>query len=144
MNLVFTIMNAILSVLALAGTVFVYFKHDRKLKKQGMILNDLQIAKETQPDVVARLDRERKCICICNQGPVCAKNVEVEVPPEICNRPREFPFPMDVEARQEVPISVYLGINGPNKIIVSVAWDCVGQNEVVGKKKRAYSLPTNS
>ena len=95
-------LNTIMSGLAIVGTVVGYLIHDRKLRNQEAQLNEIQLAKETQPDVVARLDRGQRCVVVGNYGAVRANDVNVKVAPDIRNMPRDWPFPMNLEARQEV------------------------------------------
>ena len=133
--------NFILSCLGIVGAIFVYFAHGRKLRKQEAKLNEIQLAKETQPDVIVELDRERKCISVYNRSPVCANDVDVKVLPDICNMRSEFPFPMNMEAGQKVTISVQLGLSAPEKVGVELSW---GAKSNRGRVTRSYVLPTRS
>lgn len=135
-------LNTIMSGLAIVGTVIGYLIHDRKLRKQEAQLNEIQLAKETQPDVVAQLDRGQRCVVVGNYGPVRANDVDVKVSPDIRNMPRDWPFPMNLEARQEVSFSVQLGINAPSKIDVELTWNMGDSSKDV--KSRKYTLPTRS
>ena len=134
-------LNSILSGLAIVGAIIVYFVHERKLRKQAAQLNEIQLAKETQPDVIVALDRARRCLSVLNRGPVCANDVDVKVSPDICNMRSEFPFPMNIEAGQEVTVSVQLGISAPKKVAVELSWVVKSNGERV---TRNYDLPTRS
>ena len=135
-------LNSILSGLAIVGTVVGYLVHDRKLRRQEAQLNEIQLTKETQPDVAARLDRGLRSVIIRNYGAVQANDVDVKVTPDIRNMLSEWPFPMNLEARQEVPFSVQLGISAPSKIDVELTWNTGNPSKDV--KSRKYTLPTRS
>ena len=78
----------ILSALGIAGGVFAYLRHDRKLKLQEKRLNDLQIrqlqkaeAKELQADIKCNVYRSKSnsIVRIVNAGSADASNVRLEI-----------------------------------------------------------------
>lgn len=55
------IVSLIISILAILGSLYVYFSHDRKLKKQESKLNELQLSeikepKEDRMKAIVRMD----------------------------------------------------------------------------------------
>ena len=57
--------SIIISILALIGTVYTYFVHDRKIKRQESIINGLRAAKEisqSEDDIVLIHDGVRPII----------------------------------------------------------------------------------
>lgn len=79
------IVALIISILAIFGSAFVYFQHDRKLKKQEAILNDLQVseiekAKEDRMKAIVRMDTQyesagKGLLLLFNDGKAEARNV---------------------------------------------------------------------
>lgn len=79
----------IMSVLGILGGLWAYFRHDRKIKSQEKILNDLQIKqmekeleKESMADMKARIIsgyRGNAKIRFINAGKVDAQNVRIVI-----------------------------------------------------------------
>ena len=79
----------IMSVLGILGGLWAYFRHDRKIKSQEKMLNDLQIkqmkkelAKERMANMKARIISNYKGnakIRFVNAGNVDAQNVRIEI-----------------------------------------------------------------
>ncbi|MCL2328595.1 MAG: hypothetical protein FWC39_08815 [Bacteroidetes bacterium] len=77
-----------LSLLAIAGTIFVYCKHDKKLKKQEEKLNAYQLKKFENEEIenkkaqirgsIIRGEKDRRDLRICNEGKSPAKNICVD------------------------------------------------------------------
>ena len=127
-----SVVSAIVSAIALLFSLFVYFRHERELKRLSVLATRLTLQKairdqeeDTSARVTAKIVREtgNNHISITNEGKVTAQNVQVKLEPEICNRPREYPFPRDVEPGQTIQISAYLGISGPSTVAVKIWWE---------------------
>ena len=127
-----SVVSAIVSAIALLFSLFVYFRHERELKRLSVLATRLTLQKairdqeeDTSARVTAKIVREKgnNHISITNEGKVTAQNVQVKLEPEICNRPREYPFPRDVEPGQTIQISAYLGISGPSTVAVKIWWE---------------------
>lgn len=127
-----SVVSAIVAVAALLFSLFVYFKHERELKRLSVLTSRLSLQKaireeeDTSARVTAKIVREKgnNHIAITNEGKVPAQNVQVKLDPEICSRPREYPFPRDVvEPGQTIQISAYLGISGPSTVAVKIWWE---------------------
>lgn len=126
-----SVVSAIVAVAAILFSLFVYFKHDRELKRLAVLVSQLNLQKairdqeeDTSARVTAKIVREKgnNHISITNEGKVTAQNVQVKLEPDICNRPREYPFPRDVEPGQTIQISAYLGISGRSTVAVKIWW----------------------
>lgn len=127
-----SVISAIVSAIALLFSLFVYFRHERELKRLSVLATRLTLQKairdqeeDTSARVTAKIVREtgNNHISITNEGKVTAQNVQVKLEPDICNRPREYPFPRDVEPGQTIQISAYLGISGPSTVAVKIWWE---------------------
>ena len=127
-----SVVSAIVSAIALLFSLFVYFRHERELKRFSVLATRLTLQKairdqeeDTSARVTAKIVREtgNNHISITNEGKVTAQNVQVKLEPDICNRPREYPFPRDVEPGQTIQISAYLGISGPSTVAVKIWWE---------------------
>ena len=84
MNLI----SLILSILALSFSAFIYFYHDRKIKKQERLLNDYNIRKNEQEEIenkkayiranLIKLGGGKYAMKIYNSGKADANNVNVQ------------------------------------------------------------------
>ena len=79
----------ILSLLAIAGTVFVYFMHDKRLKMQEKKLNDYQLEKidaekientkaQVRGHIIAKGNKGRRTLKVFNSGKARAQNIRIE------------------------------------------------------------------
>lgn len=127
-----SVVSAIVSAIALLFSLFVYFRHERELKRLSVLATRLTLQKairdqeeDTSARVTAKIVREtgNNHISITNEGKATAQNVQVKLEPDICNRPREYPFPRDVEPGQTIQISAHLGISDPSKVAVKIWWE---------------------
>ena len=85
----------IMSLLCMIGGLWVYFSHDRKLKKQNEILNDLEISKLQEENTEKKkaklkphfyhLSSSSRKFVLKNRGDGSAHNVRIE----ILNNPEE-------------------------------------------------------
>lgn len=81
------IISSVLSLFAIALTITMYFKHDKRLKKQEEKLNAYQLRKMEDEEFeskkaqvkgsIIRLEKERRDLKISNEGKAPAKNVVV-------------------------------------------------------------------
>ena len=78
----------ILSILAIVGSVFTYFLHDRKIKRQEAKINEYQLAKlkeEEQENKKAQIcgtivkhEKGKRVLKIYNKGKAPATNIRVD------------------------------------------------------------------
>lgn len=81
--------SIILSVLAILGSVFIYFYHDMKIKKQEKRLNDYQLKKFETEDIdskkaqikgnIKKGEKGSRTLIILNAGKATARNIRLEV-----------------------------------------------------------------
>ena len=77
----------ILSVLAIAGSVFTYFSHDRKIKRQEAKINEYQLAKLKEEELenkkaqisgtIVKHEKGKRVLKIYNKGKAPATNIRV-------------------------------------------------------------------
>lgn len=130
MNLqIFTI---ILSFSAFCLSLYTYFKHDAKLKKQTSLINSFQLEKfnkEKDSDkkamVEANIVKQRlgkRVIKVYNKGKSTAKNVQVKIQDlegvEIINNP----FPIDIKPQNSYEIDMFLTNEAPDTIRIEFEW----------------------
>lgn len=82
------IATIILSILAILGSIFVYFSHDKKIKKQEKILNDYQIKRFESEDIenkkaeikgnIRKRDKGLRTLIVFNSGKNTAYNIRLE------------------------------------------------------------------
>ena len=127
-----SVVSAIVALVAFLFSLFVYFKHERELKRLSVLASRLSLNKaireeeeDTSARMTAKIVREKgnNHIAITNEGKVLAQNVQVKLDPEICSRPREYPFPRNVEPGQTVQISAIFSIGGPSEVTVKIWWE---------------------
>lgn len=80
--------SIIISILALIGTVYTYFVHDRKIKRQEAIINEYQLAKFKEEEEenkkalisgnIIKKERGQRVLKICNKGKATATNINIQ------------------------------------------------------------------
>jgi len=82
------ITNFILSILAILGSVFVYFYHDKKIKGQEKRLNDYQLKKNEAESLENKKAQIKgnivkgkgvRTLIVFNAGKATAKNIRLEI-----------------------------------------------------------------
>lgn len=126
--------SLVLSILAIIGTTFTYFKHDRKIKDQEKLINDhhLKKIKEEelsfmQADVRATLmkgDKGKRILRIFNKGKAAAYNIRLELEAEAQALFSSNPFPFQkMNEHENVDLKIYLHKGSPNNIGFTILWD---------------------
>ena len=127
----------ILSILGIIGGMILYFKHDRKLKKQEEFLNNMQIKqlKRQEEDekkaimqcaIIDKTKHER-VLRISNIGKADAKNVHVKMFDYDNHNDKSnfiqgyYPLISANEGNIEERILVFMGT--PDNIILQITWD---------------------
>ena len=80
--------SIIISILALIGTVYTYFVHDRKIKRQESIINEYQLAKFNEEEEegkkalisgnIIKTERSQRVLKIYNKGKTTATNINIQ------------------------------------------------------------------
>jgi len=126
------IMGIFLSIVAITLSVYTYFNHDRKIKKQQKLLNDYQLAKVEKEKVElrkamieAKVLKKRdglNGIVICNTGKSIARSVNVTIPEDELYEVMNNPCPIDLRPQQSIEITIALVDNFPDKIELKFEW----------------------
>lgn len=124
----------LLSVIAIIGTVFTYFKHDRKIKAQEKLINDYQLDKIEEEKIQRRQAVVRASLitgtngyCILrvyNKGKATARNVRLIIkdePDHLCAM-NPFPFPA-LNENENVDLSIHLYKGSPDSMSFEILWD---------------------
>ncbi|MFA7115825.1 MAG: hypothetical protein WC140_01130 [Bacteroidales bacterium] len=127
------ILGVILSAVALIFSVFTYFKHDKKIKQQSLLLNKYhleKIEKEKEEDKKATIEASVMSrhngpiiVKVSNLGKSIARNVNVIIPKN--DRYRVITNPCPIEIRPLNSIEIIIGdllINYPQKIDIRFEW----------------------
>jgi len=80
--------SIIISILALIGTVYTYFVHDRKIKRQESIINEYQLAKFKEEEEeskkaqicgnIVKYDSGKRVLKFYNRGKAMATNINIQ------------------------------------------------------------------
>lgn len=126
--------SIIISILALIGTVYTYFVHDRKIKRQESIINEYQLAKFKEEKEegkkalisgnIIKTERSQRVLKIYNKGKATATNIniqgldirEIELQDNIL--PYELLNPQDY-----AQIKFLIIMNAPSTIKLTYTWD---------------------
>jgi len=132
LNLIISAVSLFVSVLGAMFYLYGYFRHDKKLKEQQRQINENMLLNAKMEDemrrsanVVASFQRKNghRCLMIKNEGLAKAKNVYVDLSPDIRDMPSLDPFPQDMESGQEIDVSVAVSIGDMQKnVLVSTFW----------------------
>lgn len=128
------ITSSILSVIAIALTIVIYFKHDKRLKKQEERLNAYQLRKidnEESENKKAQIKGNivkngsgNRILKISNSGKSIARNVRIEY----CGNmngiiPRDDHFPYELLNPQDSTEIYLLLCEGKSKLSIKYIWD---------------------
>ena len=126
--------SIIISILALIATVYTYFVHDRKIKRQESIINEYQLAKFKEEEEegkkalisgnIIKTERSQRVLKIYNKGKATATNIniqgldirEIELQDNIL--PYELLNPQDY-----AQIKFLIVMNAPSTIKLTYTWD---------------------
>lgn len=143
-----------ISIAGIAGGIFAYFKHDKKIKEQEIILYDLQIKKiekeiseEQMADVkcyIRRTGKGKASIYFDNVGKADALNVRIEVltPDSEMNSITRLSKwgPYDkIDSCSFKEEGLIFGYKYPDEIQIKIIWDDTYQ---IGRSiERSVSIP---
>ncbi|MGK0447482.1 MAG: hypothetical protein ACJA2M_001256 [Polaribacter sp.] len=127
------IAGIIISIFALSLSIFTYFKHNKKIKEQSVLLNKYhleKIEKEKEEEKKAIIEanvitghKGTKIIKVYNRGKSIAKNVNILIPENDGYKVFINPCPIDILPQNgiEIKLSTFLG-KRPCKIEVEFEW----------------------
>lgn len=140
----------ILSIAAILGSIYTYFRTKKKIDDQQMVINQYTIdknKKEKEESLQANLrafrDKERKCLIIQNIGKSTANNIRIEY--NNLNDKNgfivfdfgKFPYPM-LNPGDEIKIQCQLCGPVNNIPIITLIWD--DESKSNRKKEQAIDL----
>ncbi|KUY30037.1 hypothetical protein ATB96_15790 [Elizabethkingia ursingii] len=122
----------IISACALFLSLFTYFKHDAKIKKQNTLINQFQLEKfrkETDLEKkaiieanVIRGDKGKRIIKVYNRGKAVAKKVVVTFPGTPNVSIIDYPNIIDIKAQNSIEIYVYTYVGSPDILQINFEW----------------------
>lgn len=126
------IAGIVISLFALSLSVFTYFKHDLKIKKQDALLKSYQIEKINAEKVheqkaiieanVVTDHKDRKIIKIYNKGKAIAREVNVSIPKDNGFEVINNPCPIDIKPQNGIEIMLIPFHSCPDKIQIDFEW----------------------
>ncbi len=130
------VLGLVISILALAASVYTYFKHDKKLKDQERKINEYQlkqIEKENlnskkaaiRGNIVKGIKMSNRTLKVYNSGRAIARNIRIEGMNVrgVFHRADEF-LPYELMNPQDyTEISIHLAVGHPAKIKLKYIWD---------------------
>lgn len=126
--------SLIISILAIAGTIYTYFKHDIKIKAQEKLINEHQIAKieeektQLQQAIVRasliKGNKGHRILKIYNKGQATARNIRLEIKdePDYLYSTNPFPFPL-LNENENVDLNISLHNGTPDNISFIILWN---------------------
>lgn len=127
------ILGIITSIFAPFLALYIYIKHDKKIKEQTELINTNQLQKIEKESIedkkakievkIQRLERRNRKFLVYNKGKSIARNVNVKfqnVEDLLVNR---NPCPIDILPNHSIEIYFEVAIGGTNKIELQFEWD---------------------
>lgn len=124
----------LLSLIAIIGTVFTYFKHDRKIKAQEKLINDYQLDKIKEEKIQKRQaivraslitgTKGHRILRVYNKGKATARNIRLIIKdePNYLYASNPFPFPALNES-ENVDLTIHLHDSSPDNMSFEIVWD---------------------
>lgn len=123
----------IISILALGFSLFIYFKHDSKIKKQSALINEYQIdqiKEEKQKSQKAIIEgnlikgsRGKRVLKVYNKGRSIARDVNVIIPETkgfLMNG--SHVSPIELRPQQNMDIDFIITMGAPDILTVEFNW----------------------
>lgn len=129
------ILSSILSLLAITLTIVMYFKHDKRLKKQEEKLNAYQLKKNYNEESenkkaqvrssIVKGEKGRRTLKVYNAGKSIATNIRLEYLTNTSGiLESKNPFPYELLNPQDyTEVIFHLTIDSPETLKVKFAWN---------------------
>ena len=128
------IISIALSAFAIALTIVMYFKHDKRLKKQEEKLNAYQLKKINEEESenrkalirgnIVKGNKGSRVLKVFNSGKAIARNIRVEYLGDMENIiPRDCHFPYELLNPQDNSEIFLLLSEGASKLNIKLIWD---------------------
>ena len=121
-----------ISAFALLLSLFTYFRHDAKIKRQSALINQFQLEKfkkETDSEKkaiieanVIRREKGKRIIRVYNKGKSTAKNVIVTFPGEPNVIISEYPTSIEIRPQNSMEIYVHTFVGSPDTLEINFEW----------------------
>ena len=126
------IVSLIISILAILGSLYVYFSHDRKLKKQESKLNELQLSeikesKEDRMKAIVRMNtsyssKGNGILYLFNEGKAEARNISWLFDNDILEKINKEGTYERLSPGQRIGFNYYLLSGKDYKTNVTITW----------------------
>ena len=126
------IVSLIISILAILGSLYVYFSHDRKLKKQESKLNELQLSeikesKEDRMKAIVRMNtsyssKGNGILYLFNEGKAEARNISWLFDNDILEKINKEGTYERLSPGQSIGFNYYLLSGKDYKTNVTITW----------------------
>lgn len=132
--------SIILSVLALAASVYTYFSHDRKIKKQEAALNEYQLNKYKEEEIenkkaqvrgnIIKCDKGKRVLKIYNKGKTTANNIRIEGIDEnyISIYGMELLPYESLDPQDHFDMNIFVSVSSPKTLKLKYLWDDAAQD----------------
>lgn len=127
------IISISLSFLALCLSLYTYFKHDAKLKKQNALINQLQLEKLNKEKENAKravveanvINKEKgeRLVKVYNKGKTTARNVIIKFPEEAKVFISDYPSPIDIRPQNSIEIVLHTFKESPDVLKLDFEWN---------------------
>jgi len=121
-----------ISALALLLSLYTYFRHDAKIKKQNALINQFQLEKykkETDSEKkaiveanVINKEKGKRIIKVYNKGKATAKNVVVTFPGNPNVFISDYPASIDIRPQNSMEIYVNAFAGSPDTLQIDFQW----------------------
>lgn len=121
-----------ISAFALLLSLFTYFRHDAKIKKQNALINQFQLEKfrkETDSEKKAIIEanvinkeKGKRIIKVYNKGKATAKSVSVTFPGEPNVMILGYPTSIDIRPQNSMEIYVHVYKGSPDTLQIDFEW----------------------
>lgn len=122
----------VISVISLLLSLYTYFRHDAKIKKQNALINQFQLEKlkkENESEKKAIIEAHvinkesgTRIIKVYNKGKSTAKNVVVTFPGEPNVMISEYPTSIAIKPQNSIEIYVHTFKGSPNILQIDFEW----------------------
>lgn len=134
------VISLAISLLAIIASVFTYIVHDRRLKRQEILINDYQLRKNLEEEQEQKRAKIRANIVkgfkgkttlkIYNAGKATARKIELKILEEdklfLMNNPFPYEF---MHPQDNTDLIIHLSDASPDKINVILTWEDDYQQE---------------
>jgi hypothetical protein len=122
-----------ISSAALFLSLYTYLRHDAKIKKQNVLLNQLQLEKFQKESTsekraiieanVINREKGKRIIKVYNKGKAIAKNVSVTFPGNPNVMISDYPPSIDIRPQHSIEIYIHTFAGSPDTMQIDFGWE---------------------